>query len=72
MDWRQDEQSLKILCDSNKIYSFHVIGDPENNRKEFRTKIFEEIMAENNSSLVKDTNLQAEESEQTSNALRVC
>ena len=29
-------------------------------------------MAENNSSLVKDTNLQAKESEQTSNTLRAC
>lgn len=29
-------------------------------------------MAENNPSLVKDTDLQTEESEQTSNALRAC
>ena len=26
------------LNDSNKIYSFHVIADPENNRKGFRTE----------------------------------
>ena len=66
----EKNEILRKLWDNNKRSNFHIIRVPEGEKffssSHFRAeKVFEKIMAKDSSNLVKDTNLQIQEAEQT-------